>query len=226
MGETTLSARPRLDRGKCPARRLRRAGNMPAVLYGPEIEGGLALTLNTREIEKVLHTGAGGNVLVSLSLEGDDKTRTVMFKEISRHPLHGVLQHVDLIEIAMDHKISIDVPVHVVGTAEGAAFGGIVQQETRTLSIECLPNLIPDSLDVDVTPLGVGQSLHIKDIALPEGIEVLDDPEAAVVSVVAPTVEAEPKTAEEVEAELAGSFGEKGEEAAGEQGDEAEAGEG
>ncbi len=212
MEQINLTAQPRPATGKAAAGRLRREDLVPAILYGQAIKGAISLTLNNKELEKVLHTAAGGNVLVNLAVQGD-KTRTVMFKEVSRHPLKGSLQHVDLVEIQMDHKITVDVPVHLVGKAEGVAFGGIVQQEHRTVKIECLPTQIPASIDVDITKLGIGQSLHVSDMKLAEGVEVIDEASTTIVSVVAPTAEVAPKTAEEVEAELAKSFAEKEEEA-------------
>ncbi|MBI5903615.1 MAG: 50S ribosomal protein L25, partial [Deltaproteobacteria bacterium] len=201
----------RQQTGKCPAGRLRRGGMVPAVLYGTGVKGAVSLALNTKELEKVLHTAAGGNVLVNLSLEGDKGT-TVMFKDIYRHPVNGGIQHVDLFAIQMDHRITVEVPVHIVGKAVGLAFGGIVQQETRKIRIDCLPSDIPGSVDLDVTPLGIGQSLHVRDVVLKEGLRAIDDPEMTIVSVVAPTAEVAPKTAEEVQAELAKSFEEKEEE--------------
>jgi len=211
MEKINLSAQPRLATGKGASGRLRRAGSVPAILYGQGIEGAISLALNNKEVEKVLHTSAGGNVLVSLNMEGD-KSRMVMFKEISRHPLKGTLRHVDFVEIQMDHKITVDVPVHLVGKAAGLAFGGIIQQEHRTLKVECLPTAIPASIDLDITDLAVGHSLHASDIKLAEGSRIIDEPATTVVSMVAPTAEVSPKTAEEVEAELASSFAEKEEE--------------
>jgi large subunit ribosomal protein L25 len=209
MEQINLTARQRGETGKCPARRLRSSGGVPGVLYGPAIKGSIPLTLTLKELDRVLHTAAGGNVLVNLAMEGDKKPRTVMFKQVSRHPLRGSVEHVDLIEVLMDKKVTVEVPVHITGKAAGAAFGGIVQQESRKVRIECLPSAIPDSIDLDVTPLGIGQSLHVRDIRLPEGVRAIDEPSMTIVSIVAPTAEVAPKTAEEVEAELAKSFEEK-----------------
>lgn len=209
MEQINLSAQPRNEIGKGHAGRIRAAGSVPAILYGASIKGAIALTLNGKELYKVLHTAAGGNVLVNLSVEGDKKARMVMFKELTRHPLKGSVEHVDLMEILMDHKIVVEVPLHVIGKAAGLAYGGIVTQELRRLRIECLPTQIPDSIDVDVTPLNVGFSLHVKDLSLAEGLRAVGDLDSTIVSVVAPTAEVAPKTAEEVEAELAKSFEEK-----------------
>ncbi len=211
MEQINLSAKIREKTGKGPARRLRVSGRVPAILYGASVKDSIILTLDNKELEKALHTAAGGNVLVSLNLEGD-KRRMVMFKEVMRHPLTSFIEHVDLFEVLMDHKVTVEVPVHVVGKAQGAALGGILQQEARKVKVECLPSNIPASLDVDVTALGIGQSLHVRDIELTEGVRVLADADMTVVSIVAPTAEAAPKTAEEVQAELAKSFEEKGEE--------------
>lgn len=208
MEQINLTALLRVERGKGPAGRLRVAGRVPGILYGPGVEGAIALALNTKELEKTLHTHAGGNVLVNLEIAGD-KNRTVMFKEVMRHPLRGTVVHVDLLEVNLNETIEIEVPVHLTGKAAGLAFGGIVQHETRTITILCLPSQIPDSIEVDITPLNVGQSLHVKDIQLAQGLTAVNEPDLTVVSIVSPTAEVAPKTAEEVQAELAKSFAEK-----------------
>lgn len=225
MERIALTVKSRSETGKCPAGRLRRAGRVPAVLYGKEMKGALSLSLDNKELEKILHTAAGGNVLVDLNVEGENKTHTAMFKDIMRHPLKGSIQHVDLVEILMNKKIVVEIPVHVIGKAAGIAFGGIIQQEARTIKIECLPAEIPAGVDADVTPLGVGQALHVRDIKLPEGVRVIDELSMTLVSVVAPTMEVAPKTGEEVQAELAKSFEVK-EEDKGKEGKEEEKGKG
>lgn len=211
MEQISLTAQKREATGKGPSGRLRVGGKVPAILYGPGIKGAVSMTLDGKELDKVLHTAAGGNVLVNLSIEGGAR-KTAMFKDISRHPLSGSIQHVDLYEVRMDHKIHVDVPIHIVGKAAGLAFGGIIQIEHRKVKVECLPMNIPDAFEVDVTPLGIAQSLHVRDLSLPEGVKSVDDPAMTLVSVVAPTAEVAPKTAEEVQAELAKSFEEKEEE--------------
>lgn len=222
MEEISMSAKPRTELGKCPSRRLRRSGYVPAILYGGKITEPLTLSLESKRLEKVLHTGAGENVILNLSLEGEGNARKVMFKEITRHPLKEMIQHVDLLEVAMDQTIHVEVPIHLEGKAKGVALGGILQHETRKVAVECLPGSIPDVINVDVTELEVGHALHVSDLQLPEGVKVLDDPELTVVLIAAPVVEEE-KTAEEAEEELAKSFeeGEKeeaGEEESGEEG--------
>ncbi len=210
MERINMQADRRFDLGTHPSRRLRRSGRVPAILYGEGLKEAISLSLGTKELEKALHLSSGGNVLVDLSVGGDEaKTRTVMFKSIARHPLSGNIEHVDLLEIQMDHKITVEVPIHITGKAQGIALGGILSHETRKVRIECLPAQIPASIDIDVTPLGITQSFHVSDIRLAEGIKILDDPRLTIVSIVAPTIEVAPKTAEEVEAELAESFKEE-----------------
>lgn len=211
MEQINMTVTKRTNLGKGPSGRIRKDGGVPAVLYGAGLKEAVSLTLKNKEAEKALHGLAGGNVIVKLSVEGEGGgvSHMAMFKAVTRHALTGNLQHIDLLEIRMDHKIHVDVPIHIVGKAAGLAFGGIIQLESRRVKIECLPSRIPSSFDIDVTPLNVGNSLHLRDIALPEGVKLIGDPETTIVSIVAPTEELAVKTAEEVQAELAKSFEEK-----------------
>ncbi|MBI5238506.1 MAG: 50S ribosomal protein L25 [Deltaproteobacteria bacterium] len=209
MEQVNLSALSRDTIGTKPSGRLRRNGRVPAVLYGPAMKGALAFSLDAKELDKALHGAAGGNVLVNLDIGGGKGKKTAMFKAISHHPVSGAVRHIDMIEVVMDRKVVIDVPVHITGRAQGQALGGIIQLEARKVRVECLPVLIPQGVDVDVTLLGIGQSLHLKDLHLALGIRIIGDMNTTVVSVVAPTVEVAPKTAEEVKAELDKSFEEK-----------------
>ena len=216
MEKVELAALPRAEMGKGVTGRMRREGYIPAVLYGPGVKESLHLKFNARDIDKAIHTHSGANVLVELSMEGDKKPRTVMFKAFQRHPVSEAIEHIDLMTVMMDKEITVEVPLQLVGKSEGVTLGGILQQEARTLKIECLPTAIPDSIEVDVTSLNIGQSLHVSDIKLPEGLKAVEDEKMTVVLVAAPVAEEEEKTAEEVEAELAESFEEK----AGEEGEE------
>ncbi len=209
MEQIELSAQSRAEFGKGPTRRLRSTGRVPAVLYGTGIDGSEIMSLENKELSKVLHTEAGKNVLINLNLDGVGKPRLVMFKEIVRHPLKETIQHVDLFVVTMDHTIIVEVPIHLTGKAEGVVLGGLLQQELRQVKVECLPNNIPDAVDYDITELAIGQTIHIGDLVLPEGVSAHDDPAGTIVSIVAPVIESEEKTAEETEEELAKSFGEE-----------------
>jgi large subunit ribosomal protein L25 len=212
-----LNAALREETGKGPAKRLRAAGSLPAVLYGPAIEENLKLTLNSNELEKILHHTAGGTLLINLLVDNAKKARTVMFKDVLRDPVREFLLHVDLMEVRMDQTVAVEIPLHIIGKSKGVAEGGLIQHDHRIIKGECLPNSIPASIDIDITELEVGQSLHIKDLVFPDGFKSLEDEEVTIVSVVAPTIEEE-KTAEEMEEELKESFSEK----EGEEGEEGE----
>ena len=207
MEQIELVAQQRKGIGKETVKKLRKEGLIPCILYGPAFKEAVPLTVTVLELSKALSTEAKGNVLVNLKIEGDKKkTRTVMFRGFQRDPLKRNIIHVDLYELLMDHKLVVDVPVHLTGKAQGVALGGILQQESRTLKVECLPNQIPDKIDVDVTSLTIGHSIHVKDIALPQGLKVVGEPNQTIALVAAPTAEVEVKSADEAKAEIAKSF--------------------
>ena len=209
MDVIELNAALREETGKGPAKRLRQAGNLPAVLYGPAIEENLKLSINSNELEKILHHTSGGTLLISLLVDKAKGARTVMFKDVLRDPVRESLVHVDLMEVRMDQKVAVEVPIHIIGKSKGVAEGGIVQHDHRIIKGECLPDSIPAGVDIDITELEIGQSLHLNDLTLPEGFVSLEDEEVTIVSVVAPAVVEEEKTAEEMEEELKESFTEK-----------------
>ncbi|HBO83563.1 MAG: hypothetical protein A2073_06925 [Deltaproteobacteria bacterium GWC2_42_11] len=210
MEQVELTAKQRHGVGKETAKKLRREGVVPAILYGPAIKDTMPLSLNNKDLKKALSTGARANVLVNLKIQDDKKEkRVVMFRGFQRNVLTQEIIHADLYELLMDHNLVVDVPIHLTGKAEGVALGGILQQESRTLKIECMPNQIPDRIDVDVTNLTIGHSIHVKDIALLQGLKVVGDPNQTIALVAAPTEEVVVKSAEEIKAELAKSFEEK-----------------
>ncbi len=210
MEQVELLAQSREEFGKKgPARRLRSTGRVPAVLYGAGIDGSVVMSLENKELVKVLHTEAGKNVLINLKLDGADDPRLVMFQEVVKHPLKETIQHVDLLVVSKDHTIVVDVPIHLTGKAEGVTLGGHLQQELRQVKVECMPQSIPDAIDFDITELAIGQTIHIGDLVLPDGVSAHDDPAGTIVSIVAPVTETEEISAEEAEDELAKSFGEE-----------------
>ncbi len=198
MEKVELKAWRRDELGKGPCRRLRRAGFVPAVLYGPDTDN-INLKLRTVDIERALHSYRGGSLMLELDIEGDRKM--AVFKAIERHPVTDRILHVDLQNVVKGHKIAVDVPVNIVGRAVGVAKGGILQQEARKLRVECLPDNIPDSIDVDVTELDIGESIHVADLKLPESVRVLDDESLTIVLVSEPTKEEEAVEKVEEEAE-------------------------
>jgi len=194
---------------------------IPAVFYGPEVEP-VHLSLNYRDLEKLIKTGAGENVIIDLAIETGESTLShrAMLKEIQLDPVKQTILHVDLYEISMDKKIEVEVPITLTGTAKGVSDeGGILQQVSRTLEISCLPDNIPDSFELDVTDLNIGDSLHVSDLNIPQGIEVLVEGELTIATVVPPTkveeiepeVPEEEEEREEVEAEEVAETEEEGE---------------
>ncbi|HAG52055.1 MAG: hypothetical protein A2X87_08590 [Deltaproteobacteria bacterium GWC2_42_51] len=213
MEQTELTAQYRTGLGKGVVKRMRKDGLIPCILYGPASKEATPLVIKALDLKKALSTESKSNVLVNLKIEGDKKkNRTIMFRGFQRDPLKRDIIHIDLYELMMDHKITVDVPIHLTGKAQGVELGGILQHEARTLKVECLPNQIPDKIDVDVSHLAIGHSVHVKDLALPQGLKVIGDPNSTIALVSAPTAEVEVKTAEEAKAEIAKSFEVKEEE--------------
>jgi len=198
VGDHALSVEVREHTGKGMGRRLRAGGRIPAILYGRGRES-VPISLDPRLLEKLLATSdAGMNTLIDLAVAGrsDLAGRVVLVKELQRHPVRGSLLHADFYEVDLTKTIAVSVPIHVVGTAAGVALdGGILDQALRELEIECLPRAIPDQIDVDVSALMIGQSIHVRELSLPEGVKLLSDPDLSVVSVVAPAAEIVPEVA-------------------------------
>lgn len=223
--ELTADVRDRF--GKGPSRSLRRTGKVPAVFYGREAAP-IHLSLDANYLGKMLRDGGSSQVIRLVIQDGDKTTKTVMFKEIQTHPVSMDLIHADLYEVSMDRKITVNVPVNTFITegeeSKGEAEGGTLQIIRRELEVSCLPNQIPDSIDIDITHLGIGDAVHIEEIDLPEGVEVDADVNFTVVSIAAPMREELPEEEAEEEEGLEGEEAEEGEEGAGEEG-EAEGGE-
>lgn len=197
MENLDISAEMRQKGNGGAAGRLRAESIVPAVLYGHKVKENLVLSVKMVDAEKALGKSQGGNALINLKIEGNDD-RVVMFKDIQRHPSKETLQHIDFLEVVMDEKVIVDIPVHLTGKCEGVTLGGILEQPARTIKVECLPANIPASIDVDVTSLLVGGSVHVKEVTLPEGVEPMDAPDHTLVLVTQPREE---KVEEVVEGE-------------------------
>ncbi len=184
MATAQLSATPRTTSGKGPARSLRSAGRIPGVVYGHAREP-QALTLDTREFEKLLSRIAAESTVIELSLDGH--TTKTLIREIQRHPFKRQILHVDFQELVAGEKVQVNIPIVLLGVPEGVrASGGVMDQTLRELSIRVDPSAIPDHIEVDVTGVQIGHSIHVSELQLPEGVEVLNDAEAPVCVVAAP----------------------------------------
>jgi large subunit ribosomal protein L25 len=194
MSTATLSATLRSESGKGAARALRRAGSVPAVIYGHKREP-MSLSVSTRELERLLERVATGTTVVELSIDG--RVSRTLIREIQKHPFKKQLVHVDFQELVAGEMITVNVPLVIVGTAIGVrSFQGILDQTMRELEVEVDPSAIPNHIDVDVTALNIGDSIHVRDLNVPAGVTVLTDADASVVVVAAPKVNAADAAAE------------------------------
>jgi len=198
MASASLSAEVRSETGKGVARKLRAAGRVPAVVYGHARES-QALSLQTRELEKLLSSIATGSTVVELTLGG--ATTKTLIREIQRHPFKKQILHVDFQELVAGEKVTVEIPLVFIGTPEGVRLSGaLLEQILHSLEVLVDPANIPNHIDVDVTNLAMGHSLHVNELSLPPGLEVLTDEDATVCAVVAPRAVVEETPAEGEEA--------------------------
>jgi large subunit ribosomal protein L25 len=202
MERPVLSAEIREGVGKGKARKLRAKGLIPAIFYSPQSQS-IPLVIDSKEFVKTLQTEAGENVLIDLNIRKGDQAdrKVVMVKDIQIDPLQGTTLHTDFYEVAMDEIVTVEVPIHLVGKPEGIKMGGILEQIRRVIQIQCLPGDIPKRIDVDVSSLKIGDSIHVQDIQT-EKAKILFDTNFTIATVVPPVVE-EKKVVEEVVAEAA-----------------------
>lgn len=190
MASASLNAKPRTDRGKGVARKLRAAGEVPGVIYGHSREP-QSLTVNAREFNRLAERVRITSTVIELALDG--KVSKTLVRELQRDPLTRHPIHIDFQELVAGEKITVSVPLRFVGTPEGVKTGGGILEETmHQVEVRVDPSNIPDHIDVDVTALTIGHSLHISDLKLPAGVEVTDDPEQTIAVVSLPKVEEEP----------------------------------
>ena len=177
--------------GKGAARSMRRAGKIPAVLYG---QGEcLLLTVNPEELVKILKSHAGSTALISLTVNGakSKQDRTALLRDYQIDPVTGAVLHADLFEISMSKPIRVKVPIKVTGgIPAGVKEGGVLHHNMRDVHVECLPAALPDHIEVDASALTIGSGIHVKEIGAREGVRFLDDADQMVVSVAAPMSDA------------------------------------
>ncbi len=182
----TITAERRSETGKGAARRLRRSGKVPAVIYGHGRQAE-ALWVSQKELERALSGIAAESTVIDLKIGGE--TVKTLIREIQRHPVRPGFLHVDFYEIHAGERIRLEVPVHLVGTPEGVRVaGGVLDQVLREIEIEVLPQHIPERVEVDVTHLGVGKSLHVREISIPNAT-ILTPADETICTVVPPRVE-------------------------------------
>lgn len=179
---------------KRDAKRLLRSGKIPAILYGPKTAA-VALELDKREFSTRV-AGLEGSHLVRLKSQSTALAdKVALVKEMQYHPINGEVIHADLYEVDLTAKITVNVPLHFIGKAEGVVRGGILQPIVREIEVECLPLDIPEFFNVDVSALDIGDSVHIEELGMPEGVTAVYESNMALVTVVPPSVEEAPAAA-------------------------------
>jgi len=189
LEQIKLKAQIRKTVGNGPARLLRREGRVPAVLYGSKIET-ILLSIDIKDFEHILKEASVGSVLLNLQIQnGKTSSRSAMIKELQTHPVSGQFLHVDFYEIDMQKKITAKVPVVAKGKSIGVEVGGLLQYARRELEVLCLPTEIPEAIEVDISDLDIGDSIHVEDISLAGDIEIPADTNFTLVTILAPKVE-------------------------------------
>ncbi|MGI8957928.1 MAG: 50S ribosomal protein L25 [Chthoniobacterales bacterium] len=193
--QVKLSATRRTGTGRSAVRKLKAQGVVPAIIYGGKTEAE-PLQVSRRDIALMLSHASGENILVELEIDGEKGGRLALVQEVQHAPLGGDILHVDFHAVSMDEMIEADVPLEPSGIPEGVkTFGGLLEQNIRSLEIECLPRNLPDVITVDVTKLLIGDSIHVHELPLPEGVTTRVPPDLTAFSVLAPKVEEEPVVA-------------------------------
>jgi large subunit ribosomal protein L25 len=202
MASASLSAEARTERGKGVARKLRAAGRVPGVVYGHGREP-QSLSLVARDLDKLLSGIAAGSTVIELTL-GKATTKTLI-REIQRHPFKKQVMHVDFMELVAGEKVIVDIPLVFVGIPEGVRLSGaLLEQIVHSIEVNVDPSSIPNHIDVDVTNLAMGHSLHVRDLVLPPGLEVLTDEDTTICAVIAPRAVVEEKAEETTDAVVVG----------------------
>lgn len=218
MDQVKLSAEARSEFGSRPTRRMRRTGKVPAVVYGRGLDP-MTVSVDRRDLYGVLHTEAGANALIDLSVEGSKKSYLTVAREVQRDPVRGEITHLDFISISLDEPIHAEVQVEYLGTPAGVEEGGVVETIRTVVNILALPMEIPGSIPIDISAMVINDTMKVADLPAVDGVEYLDDPDASLVTVIVPRiVEVEEPEVDEL---AEGEEGEEGELAEGEEGAEA-----
>jgi large subunit ribosomal protein L25 len=201
-----LKAAKRERKGNNPCRAMRRENKVPAVVYGPAMEAALPISVDRKELADLLKVAAGRQIIINLAIEDNgEKSRKVMIKELQQNTLTSALLHADFYEVDMTREIIVEIAVETVGTPVGVQEGGVLNLVRRELAVKCLPGNVPSAVTVDVSGLNIGDSIHLLDLALPDGVEIPDASiNFTVLAVSGPEKEkVEPEEGEEGEGEAA-----------------------
>jgi len=201
MKDAKLIAKKRTLEGSSNARRMRSAGSLPGVVYGSEKEP-VSIEVSAHDFEQILHHHASESLLIEIELESEGDM-SVLVKDVQHHPVTGDLLHVDLLRVAANKPIAVDIQIELIGESAGVKMGGILDQVMHSIEIECLPGDLVDMFEFDVSDMNIGDALHVSDLKLDAKYKIMVDDEAIVASVAAPNV------AEEDEEESEDTVGEE-----------------
>lgn len=186
MSDVTFAVETRESTGKGAARRLRQRGLVPGIVYGGG-RGATPVAFEVAKFERLLATSHSGvNTLIALTGAAGAAGRTVIAKELQREAVRGRITHVDFYEVDLTTKIEVEVPIHLTGTPVGVVNGGVLDQQLRELELMCLPNAIPDAIEVDVSAMDLGSTLHVADLKIPAGVDVKSESDLTVATVLIP----------------------------------------
>lgn len=199
----SLKASPREGTGKGSSRKMRTSGRVPAVIYGRG-ETTRLLSVDAHELEILFSRIHVENTVIEVSIEGEAQPVKALVREVQKHVVRDDVLHFDLYQIHAGEKVSVEIPIRLLGAAPGVKLGGILQHALNEIEVRCLPDAIPETIDIDISGLDIGDSIHVRDITPPEGVEFQVDADRTVCSVMAPAVQAadeaeapvEPTTAE------------------------------
>jgi len=195
MAEVNLEVLRREVSGKEVSKKIRKEGRVPAVVYGGHREP-VSITVDRKSIAELIQKSEHGKrSIFLLKMGGTDQQRHAMIKDIQIDPISRKMIHIDFVRVMMDEVIRVNVPVHLSGVARGVKEGGVLDWQIRELHVECLPNAIPDAIEVNVDDVGVHDYVHVSDLKLPEGVKVFEDPERVVVGVTHARAEVVPEVA-------------------------------
>lgn len=202
MSQVSLRAQAGRKPGSRESRRIRRTGQVPAIVYGSDLEP-IAVQVDSHDLHLALHTEAGSNAIISLEIEGGD-TLTTMARVIERHPFRNEYRHIDFVTVDLTKKVHAEVVLHFEGTAIGVKEGGVFSPRRTHVLVEVLPTEIPAFIELDISDVEIGGSLRVEDLPELENIVYLEEPDAVVMSVTVPAAEIEepePAEGEELEGE-------------------------
>ncbi|MBW2307117.1 MAG: 50S ribosomal protein L25 [Deltaproteobacteria bacterium] len=212
MEAAKIVAETRNKSGKSVCRKIREKGRIPAVFYGPDTTP-IPLSLDPRDIEKIFSSPGGANTVIDLNIinskDQSQLQKMAILKDWQIHPVRRTWLHADLLEINVDRPIVVNVPIQFMGKAKVVELGGIIEEVRREVSLECLPTMIPEFIEIDVSELGFGDSLHVRDLKVGEGVTIIDDGDLTLAAVMAPPEEEEKVAPAAAEIETAETLGEE-----------------